>query len=515
MALSYIITFLTACVISGFLTWVVRNAAIERNWVSTPASARHVHTRPIPRLGGIAILVTFVLVVGLAYLMGTVIDKDGGVNFKKIGLLLLPSLLVFVVGLYDDFRGVKPWVKFAAQALGGVMLFAFGFRVSSLKLFFGNDPLDTAAALALTVFWVMLVTNAFNLIDGLDGLAAGSGLFSIMVMFVLSLFTRSHTETFAAIALAGAVVGFLRYNFNPASIFLGDCGSLFIGFMLASISLAGSYKTPTLVAVTIPLVAFGLPITDTALSVTRRFMSGKPLFSADREHIHHKLLERGLSHRQSAIVLYGVSASFGLASIFLLYPRGSTVALVLIVVSVLMFVGIGKLGYHEFTEIERIATRTMEQRQIIINNLALRRAMQQLRMVESTDQVIATLEQAFKNNDFDGFDLRLMHEFGDAAIMERVPEGLQYIWTKSGDDAPSNAWDMHLPIFSKGREIGKLTVFRHYNGSALKVDINLLIGEFARAMSVAVEAASVRRTMVAPITAGAGLALLSPEIRNN
>lgn len=477
MALSYVVTFITACVISCLATWLVRELAHSHGWVAAPSLARHVHTRPIPRLGGVAIFTAYLIGLVLAFSIASVIDKDGGVKFIKLARLLIPGMLVFAVGLYDDFKPVKPYVKFSVQALAAVMLFAFGFRVSNLKLFFGHDPLNQIAALALTIFWVMLITNAFNLIDGLDGLAAGSGLFSILVMFVLSLFTKSHTETFAAILLAGAVVGFLRFNFNPATIFLGDSGSLFIGFMLAALSLTGSYKAPTLVAVSIPLVAFGLPITDTVLAVARRFMSGKPLFSADREHIHHKLLERGLSQRQSAIVLYGVSACFGLASIFLLYPRGTTVAAIFFVVALLIFLGIGKLGYHEFTEIERIATRTLEQRQIIVNNLALRRAMHQLKSASTMTDIISTLEAGFRSNDFDGF--RLQHSGARPGS-----DALDYFWEKSSDIG-EHGWELRIPLVADRREIGALTIYRKFSGNHLMVDINLLINDLSQIIAAA------------------------------
>src|SRR5258708_9948174 len=161
--------------------------------------------------------------------------------------------------------------------------------------------------LPLTILWVLAITNAFNLIDGLDGLAAGSALFSTLVAFVVALLNGYSLVTVMTIALAGAILGFLRYNFNPATIFLGDSGSLFIGFLLSALALAGAQKAPTIVAVAIPVVSFGLPILETSLSILRRLISGRPVFTADREHIHHKLLQHGLTHRQVVIVLLPAS----------------------------------------------------------------------------------------------------------------------------------------------------------------------------------------------------------------
>ena len=163
----------------------------------------------------------------------------------------------------------------------------------------------------------------------MDGLAAGSALFSTLVVFVVALLSHSSAVSFMSLVLAGAILGFLRFNFNPATIFLGDCGSFFIGFMLSVLALYGAEKSPTIIAVAIPVVSFGLPILETALSMVRRFISGRPVFTADREHIHHKLLQLGLSHRQVVITLYAVSALFALLSLFLLWPTGSTLGLVL------------------------------------------------------------------------------------------------------------------------------------------------------------------------------------------
>src|SRR6202035_335549 len=202
--------------------------------------------------------------------------------------------------------------------------------------------------------WVIGLTNAFNLIDGLDGLAAGSALFSTFIVFVVAIFSGSSSLSLLTIVLAGAILGFLRFNFNPATIFLGDCGSLFIGFMLSALALLGAQKAATIIAVAIPVVSFGLPILETVLSVIRRLISGRPVFTADREHIHHKLLQHGMTHRQVVIILYGVSAIFAMLSLFLLWPTGSSLGLVLAVIGVGIWIGVQHLGYLEFGELARV-----------------------------------------------------------------------------------------------------------------------------------------------------------------
>ena len=217
------------------------------------------------------------------------------------------------------------------------------------------------------------------------------------------------------LVLAGAILGFLRYNFNPATIFLGDCGSLFVGFMLSALALQGMQKSPTIVAVAIPVVSFGLPILETALSVARRLISGRPVFTGDREHIHHKLLQRGLSQRQVVTILYAVSAVFAMLSLFLLWPTGSTLGLVLAVLGIGIWMGVQHLNYLEFGELRRVAQRTLEQRLIFINNMAIRRAIEELKVASDFAQLCRILEAAFVSNDFDAFELRLIGLPGDPA----------------------------------------------------------------------------------------------------
>src|SRR5580693_5950555 len=252
-------------------------------------------------------------------------------------------------------------------------------------------------------------------------------LFSTLVAFVVSLTYGQSLVTITTIALAGAILGFLRYNFNPATIFLGDSGSLFIGFVLSALALEGAQKAPTIVAVAIPVVSFGLPILETSLSVIRRLISGRPVFTADREHIHHKLLQHGMTHRQVVILLYGVSAIFAMLSLFLLWPTGSSLGLVLGVLGIGIWIGVQHLGYLEFGELARVAHRTFEQRQIFINNLSIRRATEELKAARDYDQIRRILEAAFSSNDFDSFELKLELLSGETVPGETIPfEKLPY-----------------------------------------------------------------------------------------
>jgi UDP-GlcNAc:undecaprenyl-phosphate GlcNAc-1-phosphate transferase len=351
--------------------------------------------------------------------------------------------------------------------------------------------------LPITVLWVIGITNAFNLIDGLDGLAAGSALFSTLVVFVVAIFSGSSLVSLLTIALAGAILGFLRFNFNPATIFLGDCGSLFVGFMLSALALAGAQKAPTAIAVAIPVVSFGLPILETTLSVLRRFIGRRPVFTADREHIHHKLLQSGMSPRQVVIVLYAVSGLFALLSLFLLWPAGNTLGLVLAVLGTGIWFGVQRLGYLEFGELRRVAQRTMEQRDIFVNNLSIRRAIEELKGARDYAGLCHILQSAFSTNDFDGFELSVKARLeehptvGDTELRVVPKESLHFEWKKPGASKfRSNwgAWYLTLELMpTKNRWQGSMRIYRLYADRALLVDTNLLTSLFPIVLADAVE----------------------------
>ena len=481
--------FLAALVLSFCLTWFVRRWAHARGWVSLPAG-RDVHRVPVPRIGGLAIYLAFVAIcAGLAVLdffgVKTAFDRT------TIIFLLLPGTLVFAVGLYDDFRSASPWLKLGIQVLAALLLFDAGFRVFRLPLLFGVHPLSQAASFALTAAWVVLITNAFNLIDGLDGLAAGSSLFSTLTIFVLCVINNNKEFALPTLILAGATFGFLRFNFSPASIFLGDSGSLFLGFMLSALSLGGALKGPTIVTVAVPVVSFGLPLVETALSVLRRFIRGTPVFGADREHIHHKLLEKGFTQRQVVALMYGISAVCGLLSLFLVYPGGSAVGLILAVSAVGAWLGLQRLGYQELSEIQRVAQRTMDQKAVMRNNVAIRRATGQFAAVHDAATLRQVLRDCFQANDFDAFRLtlhpeRILDAPGAAQGAKLNAGDLEFYWARDSV-APLPVWTLMLELQVEGRaSIARFALYRHEHSRPLLVDVNVLSSDFQAALGLAV-----------------------------
>jgi UDP-GlcNAc:undecaprenyl-phosphate GlcNAc-1-phosphate transferase len=483
LTLLYLGIFAGSLAISFISTKIVRDIANRHGWVAGPAHERHLHSNALPRLGGVAIVFAFVLTTAAALALENLLG-EAGARFPAHPLLTIlpPAALIFLLGIYDDLRTAGPCLKFSVQAVAGAMLFTGGLRILDLPLLFGAHQFSWFVGLPLTIFWVMAITNAFNLIDGLDGLAAGSALFSTLVMFVVALLGEAPLISLLTLALAGAVLGFLRFNFNPATIFLGDCGSLFIGFMLSALALQGAQKAPTIVAVAIPVVSFGLPILETLLSIVRRFISGRPMFTADREHIHHKLLQRGWSHRQAVIILYAVSALFALLSLFLLWPTGSTLGLVLAVLGTGIWIGIQHLGYLEFGEIRRVAQRTIEQRHIFVNNLAIRRATEELKVADSFQQVSRILTAAFTGNDFDAFELWVRVPAPRTFQLVESLEMPHLRWTKPGSRVVpefGTMWSLSLELITAANQrCGNLVVFRSYINRDLQLDINLLTAAF-------------------------------------
>jgi UDP-GlcNAc:undecaprenyl-phosphate/decaprenyl-phosphate GlcNAc-1-phosphate transferase len=492
----YLGAFTFALILAFLLTKSVRDFANRRGWVSVPFKERHIHQHPLPRLGGVAICFAFLATEATVTLLAPWFPKWGSsVSVRPATTILIPACIVFLLGVYDDLRGARPWAKFAVQGIAGAMLFFGGLKILSLPLVFGARHFGSVVGLVLTILWVIGITNAFNLIDGLDGLAAGSALFSTLVVFIVALVSHSNWLALATIVLTGAILGFLRFNFNPATIFLGDSGSLFIGFLLSAFALQGATKAPTAVAVAIPVVSFGLPILETGISILRRFINGRPVFTGDREHIHHKLLERGLSHRQVVITLYGVSGVFAMLSLFLLWPGGTTLGLVLAVVGLGVWMGVQHLGYIEFGELRRVAVRTMEQPQVFANNMAIRRAVGELRVARDYEQVCKIVHAAFESNDFDAVEWKLdSSALGNRGflLLPQSSDVLEFRWQRvlgaPTESRPS--WKLQLDLLTgKGVVLGRMILSRLYSPRALQLDVNLLTADFPAALADALDRA--------------------------
>jgi UDP-GlcNAc:undecaprenyl-phosphate/decaprenyl-phosphate GlcNAc-1-phosphate transferase len=338
--------FLFACsfVLSIVFTPLVRRFALTWGLVDKPDNNRKLHKVPIPRIGGPPIVLAYAGSLGILLCIGASRILPAHEPLHIVWNLLFAALLVFVVGLLDDLICLQPRVKLLGETLAGLLAYFGGVQIHEFLWY----PVPSYVGLPLTVAWLVGCTNAFNLIDGLDGLATGIGLVATVTTLLAGLLQGNAGLVIATAPLAGALLGFLIFNFNPASIFLGDSGSLWMGFMLACYGVIWCEKSVTVMSITTPMMALAIPLLDTALSIARRYLRRQPIFTADRGHIHHRLLDRGLSPRQAVLLLYaagGIGASFAL-----LQSTGSATirGLIVVVFCFLVWSGIRYLGYREF-----------------------------------------------------------------------------------------------------------------------------------------------------------------------
>jgi len=328
--ITYLVAFGMSWIAALVLTSLSRNLAIRYGWYDTPTESRKIHVKPIPRIGGIAIAVAFWLpVVSLFFYDNNI----GGAYHREPELILglmIGSLIMTGTGLWDDLRGMRATVKLLLQIVAASVAWGFGYQIAAVGNPFGGMPIELGLlALPVTILWIVAIVNALNLMDGLDGLAGGIALISVLTLFVVGIVGNNVIVGLTTIALAGALVGFLRHNLNPASIFMGDSGSLFLGYILALTSISGSAKSSTVVSIMIPMLALGLPLMDTVLTVIRRWMRGRPIFDADRGHIHHKLIDLGYSHKNAVLILYAGCVALGVGALALTYANSIQSAAIL------------------------------------------------------------------------------------------------------------------------------------------------------------------------------------------
>src|SRR5581483_3357617 len=328
------------------LTPLVREAA-ARLGLFDAVSARKVHRGAIPRLGGIAVYLAFVgpFAAGLVY-QGPWTDRF---DFDlRAPAFLGGATLMFAIGLLDDLFTLDARIKLAGQAVAALVTVSGGTYFAKIALPLASEVTLGWIGVPATVFWFVLVINAFNLIDGLDGLAAGITLFASCILLVMSVVSGSYLVAMGFAALAGASLGFLRYNWNPASIFLGDGGSYFLGYCLAGLSLLAARKSEATVAILIPIIALGVPMIDALWAPLRRFILGQRLFQPDRDHIHHRLLKLGYTPRRAVLLLYAMTIAMGTVALLLVHARDDRGAAMLLAVGIGASVFIRKLGYLEF-----------------------------------------------------------------------------------------------------------------------------------------------------------------------
>ena len=408
------------------LTPAVRSAFQHWGLVDRPDGVRKIHNRPTPRAGGIPIAIS--CAVAWALLMISPLQEGAFIqeHMPLVWRMLPAAGLMFLIGLTDDLFCLAPRVKLLGQIGAAVLACAGGVRILTIN----NYPLHNWLSVPLTIAWLVGCANAFNLIDGVDGLASGIGLFATITTLITALAQGNMALALATAPLAGSLVAFLRYNFNPASIFLGDSGSLLVGFLLGCYGVIWSQKCATLVGMTAPVLALAIPLLDVCLSILRRYLRRQPIFSADRGHIHHRLLERGLAPRRVALLLYGIC---GLAAAFsLLVSLSDTryAGVVLVLFGIVTWIGIQHLGYIEFGVARRLLfggdLRHLLHRQITMRSF--RNSLAQAQTLEDCGTLIleATAQLGFSRVNLSLADVRMEREY------RTVPAG--------------SCWQLRMPL---------------------------------------------------------------------
>jgi UDP-GlcNAc:undecaprenyl-phosphate GlcNAc-1-phosphate transferase len=336
-------------VFSLVLTRVFRDLFERWGIVDRPDGRRKLHKRPVPRIGGVAIALSYVL--AFAVLIHSPLSGGSIVQSQMVMIWkLLPAVaVIFFTGLVDDLLHTSPWVKLTGEAAAAMLAYWGGVRIVAIA---GYAHFGWLAA-PLTIVWLVMCANALNLIDGVDGLAGGVAVLAGVTTFLAAALQGNMALALATLPLIGAVLGFLRYNFSPASVFLGDSGSLLLGFLLGSYGVIWSQKSATMLGMAAPVMALALPLLDVGLSVARRFLNNEPIFRADHGHIHHRLLERGLTPRKAVLLLYGVCGVAAALSLLQSVMHNSLSGLAILLFGGATWLGVQSLGYVEFVATRR------------------------------------------------------------------------------------------------------------------------------------------------------------------
>lgn len=346
IAIAFLLAFIVALIATPYSIKIANKVGA----VDIPKDNRRMRKKAIPKLGGIAVIAGFIMSV--IYLL-SVMSIEGSIDlfgkeeyFRKLIGIFLGIIIITITGIIDDTKELKPLQKLFGQTLAAIAVVAFGVKIDEINLAaLSNFGLSSDVSAAVTVIWIVGITNAINLIDGLDGLSSGIALISCISLLII--FALNSSPVFAILivtSLIGALAGFLPFNFSPAKTFIGDTGSNFLGYILSIISILGFAKTYTAVVIALPILVLGLPILDVACAIVRRVIKGKSLkaiFKADKGHLHHKLVQKGFSQKQAVLILYAISAAFGMFAI-ILFDSGIWKALSFL----LMVIAALALGYR-------------------------------------------------------------------------------------------------------------------------------------------------------------------------
>src|SRR5712692_3006141 len=459
---TYLFLMLLSAGFSYFLSSSLARMAAERGWARRQGDGTG--GEGTPRLGGVAVFLAFLLALGILFLRDNQVTQRITQETLR-GLALLGAATgVFLLGLCDGLRGTRPREKLLVQLLAGAWLYMAGFRVEILSNPFTHAPIVLGwLSIPVTLLWLVAISNAFNLIDGLDGLAAGVGLFASVALFLLAAMQGYTFTAVCAAVLAGALLGFLPHNFHPARIYLGDSGSLTMGLCLAALAIASSQKGPVLITLAVPLLIFGLPLLEVSVTTLRRLLAGHPLFRRDEEHLHHRLLKIGVTQRSAVLALYGLAALFALSSLLVFNYTGALSPVIALLCGVLSWLVVSQMQYPEFAELDSHIRLTLRsQPRLLRNQILMRKASTAFGAAASPGELWECFGELLQQLEFDRACCELRGVNGRA--------GARMDWNRDGAapgaaaGAPaSSQWGLEVPMLHEGRERGVLRLRRHFD----------------------------------------------------
>lgn len=471
-------------------------------------NARKVHKGLIPRTGGLAIITVFLLGQLIFFYIGQITDHFF-VDWRTVQVFWLGASFVVGAGIVDDFKRLPSFLKLLMQILAAVVVFSGGIRIDVFRFASIEWHLSFLPSCLLTIFWFVLLINAINLIDGLDGLAAGVVIFSTAVMSLMMIIGGNEKAAIAFGILTGSVVGFLRYNFNPAKIFMGDGGSYFLGFTLAFFSIHYVAKGHMGLSLFIPIIALGIPIFDVFVSPIRRFIIGRKIFQADKGHVHHRLLAMGLTTRRAVLMLYCASFVLALSTLLLVNLDNMRSGIIFLVLGIAAIVFVKKLGYFEYLAIEKIFCWLHDIRDVT----GLSRSRRAFLGLEINIRESQTLDEMWTNVclalNLKGFHKGWLHIYDRDDVEKAVRlcgintvtddfektkatywfEGYDVKNDRPQEDVP-NEWKLEIKIpllAQKGAPMGMLYLVRDLKGNPLSSHTIRRIESLRRSLCVAVE----------------------------
>jgi UDP-GlcNAc:undecaprenyl-phosphate GlcNAc-1-phosphate transferase len=460
-----LLLFLVAFVLVLGFTPLFRKLALKLNALDQGGEGRRNHLGAVPRLGGAAIILAFVL--PLLYLLA---HRPGDKFQIELAAILVGSFLVFVIGVYDDIKGAAVWSRLGIEIAAAFLVYSAGIRITSVA-----DPLGGILhlgwlSLPVTLLWIVVITNAVNLIDGLDGLAAGTGILILLTILLLNWDRLGSLLVLSVFPLLGALLGFLVYNFPPASIFMGDSGSLSLGFFLASFAIVASAGAARSKIVWITALAFSLPLLDMAYAVLRRWYRGVPIYTADRDHLHHKLLDKGMANRKVLLFFYGANLILMLALILLVKVKLSPLPMfsILLVLSLTAFAGFQFLSDLQPADFARKISRLFKLfRRRRYYNYLINRFERRVEKKKHFADIRTHLDRLFQD-----YGLQAVE------IQAEVKSSKDLVYNFGSRVNEADAWQLEFPLLKDGVCFGRAILQKKMAGEYL-----LCSGELAETLN--------------------------------